>query len=358
MGAALELECDAAKDGGSQAARERVLAVIPCLNEAAHLEAVVRGLLSESDALDLLVVIADGGSTDGSAAIAKRLAESHPNVEYLHNAKKIQSAALNGAASQFGQGRDFLIRLDAHCRYPDKYCQRLLAAQKSTGAASVVVSMVAEGGACFQRAAAAAQNSLLGSGGSAHRTAGDGRFIDHGHHALMVLPAFVAVGGYDERFTHNEDAELDVRLIKKRYAIWLMAGSPVAYYPRSSPWLLLKQYLRFGAGRARTVRKHRLHLKVRQSLPLAVAPSVALLPLGLVHPLAAAPCALWAVLSLTYGAALGIRSHGLCAGMSGFAAMIMHFGWSFGFLAEFLRGFRVGGTGRKQDSRVPPEAAR
>src|SRR5271166_2249372 len=130
---------------------EAVLAVIPCLNEEAHLEAVVRGLLSEGDAIDLQVVIADGGSSDGSVAIAKRLASTYPNVVYFHNSKKIQSAAVNSAIALFGRGHRNFIRVDAHCRYPEGYCQRLLAAQKSTGSVSVVVSMVAEGRTCFQR---------------------------------------------------------------------------------------------------------------------------------------------------------------------------------------------------------------
>ncbi len=281
-------------------------------------------------------MIADGGSTDGSIAIAKRLAGNHSNVKYLHNSRKIQSAALNSAACQFGQERDFLIRIDAHCRYPDRYCQRLITAQKSAGAASVVVSMVAEGRTCFQRAAAAAQNSLLGNGGSAHRKESGGRYTDHGHHALMKLPAFLAVGGYDEQFTHNEDAELDTRLTQAGYNIWLTAQSPIVYYPRKTAKALLRQYLNYGAGRASTVLKHRRRLKLRQSLPLAVAPAVLLSPFGLILPVAAVPCAVWAALCVTYGAMLGLRSRDLCKGLSGFAAMIMHLGWSFGFLREFL----------------------
>ena len=87
-----------------------------------------------------------------------------------------------------------------------------------TKADSVVVSMNAEGSACLQRAAAAAQNSLLGNGGSSHRIRSDGRWVDHGHHALMTTAAFKAVGGYDEAFSHNEDAELDVRLTKADFA--------------------------------------------------------------------------------------------------------------------------------------------
>jgi succinoglycan biosynthesis protein ExoA len=323
-------------DRGSLGRPERILAVIPCLNEAIHLEKVVDGLLQESETLDLLIVIADGGSTDGTIEISKRLAVAYPNVRYIHNAKRIQSAAVNSAAVQFGEGRNFLVRVDAHCDYPASYCQRLLEAQQSSAAASVTVSMVAQGRTCFQRAAAAAQNSPLGNGGSAHRMTGTGRFTDHGHHALMSIPAFLSVDGYDEGFTHNEDAELDMRLTRAGYKIWLMASNPIIYYPRQKARRLLSQYLSYGKGRARTALKHKQRLKPRQALPLMVAPAVLLAPIGAVYPLAVLPAALWTALCLTYGFVLGARSGSFCAALSGVAAMIMHFGWSAGFLSEIL----------------------
>src|SRR2546421_453420 len=107
-----------------------------------------------------------------------------------------------------------------------------LAAQRTTGADSVVVSMIAKGVTCSQMAAAAAQNSKLGNGGSAHRRKAQGRFVDHGHHALLDVNAFRLVGGYDESFSHNEDAELDFRLTAAGCRIYLCAGADITYYPR------------------------------------------------------------------------------------------------------------------------------
>src|SRR5208337_2209284 len=127
-----------------------VLAVIPCLNEAAHIEAVACQVLREADRIPLRLVIADGGSTDGTREIVKVLAAKDDRVFFLHNEKRIQSAALNLAVQRFGGGSEFLIRVDAHCRYPERYCENLLEEQAATGADSVVVSLVAEGETCFQ----------------------------------------------------------------------------------------------------------------------------------------------------------------------------------------------------------------
>ena len=61
-----------------------------------------------------------------------------------------------------------------------------------------------------------------------------GHWTDHGHHALMRVAAFRAVGGYDESFSHNEDAELDYRLRAAGYRIWMTDKTFMVYYPRAS----------------------------------------------------------------------------------------------------------------------------
>ena len=318
----------------AEAGKPAVLAIIPCLNEAAHIEAIARQILQEADRIPLRLVIADGGSTDGTREIAQALAAEDDRVSFLENEKRIQSSAVNRAVQRFGRGCEFIIRIDAHSSYPDRYCESLLEEQAAIGADSVTVSMAAEGKSCFQRAAAAAQNSVLGNGGSAHRRSGEGRFVDHGHHALMRLDAFESVSGYDETFTHNEDAELDMRLRAAGFRIWLAGMPPIGYFPRASVRALFRQYLNFGRGRVRTLFKHSTRPKLRQSLPLAVAPALLLALLLPLHPIFAAPAAAWASLCIAYGVRLGWRERDVCVAMSGLAAMIMHFGWSAGFLTE------------------------
>ena len=326
-----------ASEAQDHSAKTTVLAVIPCLNEALHIEAITRQLLDEANRIPLQIVIADGGSTDGTREIVQSLAAADDRVVLLENKKRLQSAAVNKAVEDLGGKSEFLIRVDAHSRYPANYCESLLAEQARTGADSVVVSMVAEGDTCFQRAAAAAQNSVLGNGGSAHRKSGSGRFVDHGHHALMRIAAYRAVGGYDETFSHNEDAELDTRLRAAGFKIWLSGADPIGYFPRRSVRSLLSQYVHYGRGRARTVFKHRIRPKPRQSLPLAVAPAVALALLAPIHPVFALPAAFWTAACLGCGLLLGVHEKSACAAMSGPAAMVMHFGWSFGFLREAVR---------------------
>jgi succinoglycan biosynthesis protein ExoA len=318
--------------------QEALLVVIPCLNEELYLESVVRGILANNADLPLRIVIADGGSTDQTIAIAQQLASQYQTIKYLHNPKRLQSAAVNLAVETFGTTETFLIRMDAHAGYPADFCSALVKEAKASSATSVVVAMNTIGKTFFQKAVAAAQNSKLGNGGAAHRTLKvEGQWVDHGHHALMRIEAFRAVGGYDETFSHNEDAELDVRLRKAGYKIWLTGRTLIDYYPRATPLSLFKQYLKFGQGRARTVLKHRLIPKLRQFILLAVAPVTFLALLTPFLCVAAIPFLIWSLLCLAFGLLLGIRTKSVAIAFSGSAAMIMHFAWSLGFWMEVAK---------------------
>src|SRR5687767_10918411 len=186
-------------------ATKRVLCVIPALNEAEHISAVLSQLLSDTDGLALRVVVADGGSTDATCQVVQRFAREHPRVLLIHNPARIQSTAVNSAVRRFGRDADVLIRADAHAVYPDGYCRKLVETLERVDADAVVVPMDSLGETPFQRAVAWVSDSPIGSGGSAHRGGKRSGFVDHGHHAAFRMDAFRAAGGYDDSFTHNED---------------------------------------------------------------------------------------------------------------------------------------------------------
>jgi succinoglycan biosynthesis protein ExoA len=246
----------------------RTMVVIPCLNEADHIGPLLEQLRVPADRLDMAVIVADGGSTDGTREIVEAISVDDDQVALLRNAKRIQSAAVNLAVATYGDYFENFIRIDAHGDYPGDYCDQLIAEASATGADSVVVSMATRGVGVFQKAAAAAQNSKLGNGGSPHREGAKGHWADHGHHALMRVAAFRAVGGYDESFSHNEDAELDYRLTAAGYRIWMTDKTFMVYYPRASVGSLFRQYLGYGRGRAKNILKHHTLPKIRQIIPL------------------------------------------------------------------------------------------
>lgn len=314
------------------------LIVIPCLNEAAHLPGLLQQLRTENPAAR--IVVADGGSSDGSRAIVERFSALDHGIILMDNPDRIQSAGINRAVAMYGNGHAWLARIDAHCAYPANYVAQLVEAGVAKKAISVVVPMETVGRSCFQKAAAAAQNSVIGTGGSAHRSKGKGAYVDHGHHALMQIAAFRAVGGYNLGMSHNEDAELDHRL-RECGRIWLEPDCTITYFPRATATALWRQYRNYGKGRAQTLQLHQMRPKLRQMIPLAVPAALLLALLSPVLPLLVLPLLGWVVLSVSAGALIGWRLRSPCAAMSGLAAMIMHLAWGLGFIMQIIAGKRA-----------------
>src|SRR4051794_7341516 len=143
---------------------EALLVVVPTLDEAEHIQGVLDGLLAEAPSFRRMrIVVTDGGSTDGTVALVAEAARRHPEITFLHNPARIQSAAINLAARRLGRDADVLIRCDAHARYPAQYCLRLVESldRASAGgqADAVVVPLDSTGETCLQRAVAWLSNT-------------------------------------------------------------------------------------------------------------------------------------------------------------------------------------------------------
>jgi succinoglycan biosynthesis protein ExoA len=308
------------------------LIVIPVLNEAFHIASVVRCLARDSLHEDVAIVVADGGSTDGTPEIVRTLAAEFDYVHLMHNPKRVQSAGINLAVQLYGGDAQVLVRCDAHCGYPEHYVSSLLKALNDCKADSVVVPMDSNGDRCLQKAVAWVSDTKVGSGGSAHRGGKRSGFVDHGHHAAMSLDAFRKAGGYDETFTHNEDAEFDCRLRAMGGRIFLDSEIRLSYRPRSSFLSLARQYFNYGRGRSRTVRRHPGSLRLRQFLvPTHVALTLFAILLSPIAPvLLTWPATYLAILALA-AVMLSAKHRSFCGLLALPAAVVMHFAWALGF---------------------------
>lgn len=315
----------------------RVAVIIPTLNEAERIGGLLAQIAQQPGDLVLDILVADGGSTDGTRAIVETAAGLDPRIRLVDNPERIQSAGVNRAVALADSRIDILVRVDAHAFYPDDYIPRIVAAFTATGANMVAVGMRTVASTCLQRGIAAASNSRIGTGGAAHRVGGASGFVDHGHHAGMSRSMFERVGGYDRSFVANEDAELDLRVRKAGGRIWLAADIQVEYLPRTTLRRLFTQYWRYGRGRAQTFRKHGERLRPRQMLPpmlvIGLALSILLSPL--------APTLL--LLPVAYLLALGLATLMLwrkerrpCTLLALPAAATMHIAWGTGFCVALL----------------------
>lgn len=317
--------------------RTRVLLVVPTLNERAHIEHVLHQLLEDREGLDLRVVVVDGGSDDGTQDIVRAVSRAHPEVTLLHNPQRIQSSGINLAVRRYGRDAQVLIRCDAHAIYPVGYARKLVTTLESTGADAVVVPMDSLGKGAFQRAVAWVSNSPVGTGGSAHRGGKRSGWVDHGHHAAFRMSMFRACGGYDDSFTHNEDAELDCRQRALGARIYLDSQIRLGYHPRAELAALFRQYFMYGAGRSRTVRRHPSSLRLRQ---LAVPAHLLLSTLALLTLPLSPWLLIWPAVYLSVLGAFAVwlcARHGqLCALWSSVAALVMHTAWALGFFVGLV----------------------
>lgn len=315
-----------------------VLAVIPTYNEADHIEACIRSLVTESSRT-VPILIVDGMSSDGTQAIVERMKTEFPNLHLVENPKRLQSAALNLAAKHpVAADKKFMVRCDAHSIYPEDFIASVTKSLIATKAASVVTVMDAIGSSCFERANAWIVDTPLGSGGSAHRGGTKSGYVDHGHHAGFELKWFNKIGGYDETFSHNEDAEYDRRLSDAGGKIYLDAEIRIEYVPRGSLSSLARQYFNYGKGRARTVFKHRSPPKMRQLIPVAAFLGCVLgLLIAPVVPLSITVPGTYIMLIVLVSAYFMVVKRSMCGIWAGLAMAAMHLSWGAGFLAQLLR---------------------
>ncbi len=234
---------------------------------------------------------------------------------------------------------DVLIRCDAHAAYPPGYVRRLLESLQQSGAGAVVVPMDSAGDTCMRRAIAWVSDTPIGSGGSAHRGGHASGFVDHGHHAAFRID--VVRSGRRLRREFQPQRRRRARLPPARAGSHVSSWTRsirVVYQPRSSLGGLWRQYMAYGRGRSRTVRKHPGSLRARQlAVPMHLAVCAVALSL---QPLVRRHCccgrrSTW-VCSWRRASTLALRRRSLCGLLSGPAAFVMHTAWALGFFWGLL----------------------
>jgi succinoglycan biosynthesis protein ExoA len=263
-----------------------VTIAIPCLNEVAHIRSCLETVLAQDYRAGLLeIIVADGGSTDGTLAILRSMVDAHPDLRVIANPRRIQATGMNEIL-RVARG-DVIVRMDVHCSYSSNYVRECVGVLERTGADCVGGAQRARPTTPFQEALCAALNSWLAVGGARYRSDMAEGFVDTVFLGAYRRRVFETVGLYDPGAATNEDAELNQRLLAAGGRIYLSRSIEVYYYPRESFRALARQYFRYGRGRARTLLKHKRLSTLRPALPfLALACFAMLLTIGTLRPIA------------------------------------------------------------------------
>ena len=285
----------------------------------------VLGELREDD--ELIVAAADAPTAD---VVRARTAED-ARVRVLDNPAGTTPAALNVAVA--AARHPVVVRVDAQSRIPTGYRDRVVGLLATTGAVNVGGRQVARAERGTVAAIAAAMNARLGHGGAAYRSGAVSGPVDTVYLGAFRADALRIVGGYDERFMTNQDAELNERLRRAGGTVLLDPGLEVGYLPRTTLRALSRQFRGYGRGRAMTARRHPGSLGRRQlaapALVLALFATLVTLPWTVV------PLALWVggygslllLGALLEGAGTIRRLPVVVAALA-----VMHLAWGYGFL--------------------------
>jgi len=284
---------------------QTVSIVVPCRNEASHIEACALSVLTQQvGSLKVELIVADGRSNDGTREILNGLAAKDARLRVVDNPRQIVSTGLNAAISEAtGQ---VIIRMDAHTVYASDYVRQCVEVLEQTGADNVGGPWIARGNGYVGSAIAAAFQSRFAVGGArAHNPNYEGE-LDSVYLGCWRRDVFERIGKFDEQLVRNQDDEFNLRLVRLGGRIWQSPRSRSWYQVRSSLKDLCRQYVQYGYWKVRVIQKHSLPASVRHVIPGTFVASLA--TLILLTPFGAIPRYGLVLLAGTYTLCLAVAS--------------------------------------------------
>ena len=313
-----------------------VSVVLPCRNEAGHIEACIKSILAQDPPEGgLEIIAADGMSTDGTRQYLEEMARRCPQLRVLSNPGRIVSTGLN-AAIRAARG-EIIVRMDAHTTYSPDYVKQCLAVMEETGADNVGGPMQTQAKTFMEKAIRAVFHSAWAVGGARSHQPDYAGFVDTVIYGCWKKSVFDRVGLFDEELVRNQDDEHNLRLTRSGGKIYQSPRIRSWYRVRGSLTTLFRQYMQYGYWKVLVIRKHHTAASLRHFVPGVLVGSILILAiLGMFW-----TPGFWAVavLSLLYAAGAFVLSLIIAARTNWtlFPALpgvvwCFHFGYGYGFL--------------------------
>lgn len=281
-----------------------VTIVIPARDEAAYIEACLRGIRAQTyphSSMEVFVV--DGASTDTTAAVARKVLADGDFLNQVVIANEAATTPSNLNRGLHEAAGTYICRVDARSVIPPRYVERCVEILTERPDISVVGGSqvaVAPHPTQVGRGIARALNNRWAMGFSRYRRGAASGRSDTVYLGFFRTAQLRAAGGWDDRLLTNQDFDLNRRM-SSLGTVWFDASLAVDYIPRGSYRDLFRQYRRFGSWKVRYWRTSGDCPRPRQVVLLSFPAGV--VGLGLLA--AARPRALPRLL-LTAGAAAGV----------------------------------------------------
>lgn len=211
-----------------------VAVIIPTLNEERFIRQCLDSIIFQSFPFsDMDVMVVDGGSNDRTCSIVNDYQGKYQNIRLLDNPDRVQSAAFNIGVD--ASDAPYVIRLDAHTWYEQKYIEKCLDTLKEDeqrGNAGGRWIVLPYDDSLWAQTNAILNCNWFGIGGASFRVGAEAGNVDSVPYGAFPRKVIREVGGMNEKLARGEDNEYNSRIRKAGYKVFFNPEIVSSYYAR------------------------------------------------------------------------------------------------------------------------------
>jgi glycosyltransferase involved in cell wall biosynthesis len=300
-----------------------VSVIIPTLNEEAHIEGLIKKIMTTNDC-DVEVFVCDAGSTDNTLFKVEQL--GYKNVHLVNNPRKYVSYAFNDTFLKT-KGK-YIALLGAHADYPEHYFDSAIKYLESE--CDVVGGPLNQlGKGDNGKAIAVAMSHKFGVGGTEFRTEQRKMYVDSVAFAVYKRTIFESIGLLDEQLVRNQDDELHYRMNANGYKILMVPEMRSSYFVRNSLSKLFSQYFQYGLYKPLVFAKVKSGIRIRHIVPTFFVLYLTTLPISLyLNLMFITPLILYIVAAIFFSSQSDVKRKDMVCS----AFLVLHLSYGAGFL--------------------------
>lgn len=259
--------------GSHVTVRPLVSVILATYNEARRIEDCLASILNQQTSSEttsdfqLEVLVIDGMSDDGTRAILRRMAAVDSRLRIIDNPKRRTPFAFN-LGLQEARG-EFVCIFGSHSIYRHDYigvCLHELFVHNAGACGGRVITVPANR-TLGARLSAWTMSHSFGSSRSSFRTQAEG-FVDTVNYPVMRRSLALAVGGYNENLTRNQDNDLNQKLRATGYLLWCTWQTQCVYFPKDTVKKLLRYGFTNGYWNAISLEQNPASMALRHFVPM------------------------------------------------------------------------------------------